>query len=151
MDSEQDRNKSAVVAMFEECWNKGNLGFAEEVLVGDFLDHPPRRLTAVPDRGRGALIDLVKAFRAGFSDFHVEMVHVAAERDLVYCLVRATGTHDGTFFGTPATGRRIDITGIHEFRVRNGRLAERWGLLNMMGLMQQIGAGPAGPGGAAHD
>jgi predicted ester cyclase len=38
----------------------------------------------------------------------------------------AGGVHAGNLLGVPATGRRVDITGIDIFRVKDGKLAEMW-------------------------
>jgi hypothetical protein len=37
------------------------------------------------------------------------------------------------------------MTGIEIFRIRDGKIAELWGEVNLMGLMQQLGILP-GPG-----
>ena len=45
--------------------------------------------------------------------------------------------------GVPATGRSIELRGINMFRVKDGRVVEQWAELDMLGLLQQIGAIPA--------
>ena len=42
----------------------------------------------------------------------------------------------------PATGRSIELRGINMFRVKDGRVVEQWAELDMLGLLQQIGAIP---------
>lgn len=143
MATEQERNKEVVVRMFEETWNRGHMEVVEEVLAPDFRDYPPKRFFATPLQGRASLTDVVVAFREGMPDFHFEMVQLAAEGDLVFCLGRATGTHTGTFFGIGPTGHKVDVFGINEFRLRNGVITERWGMFNVMGMMQQIGLIPS--------
>lgn len=54
----------------------------------------------------------------------------------------AGGVHAGNLLGVPATGRRVDITGIDIFRVKDGKLAEMWQNWDQLGMMQQIGAIP---------
>jgi predicted ester cyclase len=50
------------------------------------------------------------------------------------------GTHQGEFAGTAATGEAVSIEFIHVYRIVDGQIRERWGLLDALGLMQQIGA-----------
>ena len=54
-----------------------------------------------------------------------------------------SGTHKGEFMGVPATGKRVSIAVIDIIRVADGRFVEHWGQLDMMGMMQQLGAIPA--------
>ena len=38
---------------------------------------------------------------------------------------------------------------VHIFRVADGRIVERWGLIDVMGLLAQIGAAPVPAGASA--
>ena len=49
--------------------------------------------------------------------------------------------------GMPPTGKQITVSGIWIDRIVDGRIVERWGVLDMMGAMQQLGLIPA-PAGA---
>jgi len=52
------------------------------------------------------------------------------------------GTHNGTFFGVPATGRPIKVQAMNFYRFSNGQIIEEYGQPDMLGLLQQIGAVP---------
>ena len=54
----------------------------------------------------------------------------------------AQGTHQGEFFGIPATGKRIAISGTSIYRIAGGQVAEEWTQADMLGLMTQLGAIP---------
>ncbi len=45
--------------------------------------------------------------------------------------------------GMPATGKRITVSGIWIDRIVDGRIIERWGLLDTMSTMQQLGLIPS--------
>ena len=53
------------------------------------------------------------------------------------------GTHRGDFMGVPASGKPISVTYIDLWRARGGRLARNWVQLDILGLLQQVGAIPA--------
>lgn len=78
-----------------------------------------------------------------FPDAHNQILRIVAEGDRVAVLWKATGTHRGEFFGIPATGRRVELMGLTIERIRGGQRLEGWGVPNMLGLMAQLGAGPA--------
>jgi len=65
------------------------------------------------------------------------------KRDVVANRVTWRGVHSGNLAGVPATGRPIELRGINMFRVRDGRVVEQWAQLDMLGLLQQIGAIPS--------
>ncbi len=55
------------------------------------------------------------------------------------------GTHEGAFFGIAPTRRKIQFETVDVMRVRDGKIAEHWGVANLFSLMQQLGALPATP------
>ncbi len=142
MATEQERNKALVLQMYDEVWNKGNLEFLDEALAPDFRDHPTKRAYDVPDRGRESLVDTIKTLRTAMPDFHDQMIRVVAEGDRVSYLGRMTGTHTGNYLRVPPSNNKVSVTGIFDFRLENGKIVERWGIFDVMGMMQQMGAFP---------
>jgi predicted ester cyclase len=64
----------------------------------------------------------------------------------------SSGTHDGPFFGLAPTHMPVAITAIVMLRLTpEGKMAERWGVFNLLEMMQQLGIVPGGnpPGQAA--
>jgi predicted ester cyclase len=53
-----------------------------------------------------------------------------------------TGTHVGDFLGIPPTGKAFTFRGIDMYRVRDGKIAEHWNVVDMLGFCQQVGAVP---------
>jgi len=52
------------------------------------------------------------------------------------------GTHRGTFFGVPPTGKTISVQAMNIYRLSGGQFVEEHGQPDMLGLLQQIGAVP---------
>ena len=50
------------------------------------------------------------------------------------------GDHEGAFFGVPASGNAVSITGIDVFTARNGRFVEQWHVEELAQLFAQIDA-----------
>lgn len=50
-----------------------------------------------------------------------------------------TGTHQGEFQGIAPTGRRIEVRGVQIGRFENGKIVERWGSTDELGIMRQLG------------
>jgi predicted ester cyclase len=67
-----------------------------------------------------------------------------ASEDRVAARLTVTGTHDGELMGVPPTHRTVRFDVITILRLDDdGRIAERWNVTDLLGLLQQIGAVPA--------
>jgi predicted ester cyclase len=62
--------------------------------------------------------------------------------------ITAGGTHQGVWLGIPPTGKQFTETGIYIFRMAGGKVVERWGNQDDLGMMQQLGLVPT-PGQAS--
>ena len=82
-------------------------------------------------------------FREAFPDLTATVDEQVAEGDKVVSRVTMTGTHQGEFMGMPATGKSFPIPGVSIWEVRGGQLISEWVNWDSMGMMQQLGVGPA--------
>ena len=81
--------------------------------------------------------------RNGFPDIRITAEDFVAEGDKVVGRFDAEGTHNGEFFGVPASGKPVKVSGINIMRIADGKIAEHWVQYDIMGMMQQIGAIPS--------
>ncbi|MCX5209081.1 ester cyclase [Kitasatospora sp. NBC_00240] len=135
-------NRETVRAFIDALFTKGDLAAVDEYLAEDFLDHDP---PVGPDTGREGMRGAAALFRGAFPDWHATPDFLVAEDDLVVEHFSATGTQRGEIFGAPADGRTVTLRGINIFRLREGRIVERWGRLDELGLLRQLGL-VQGPG-----
>ncbi len=71
---------------------------------------------------------------------------VLVSGDKVIARARITGTHRGELMGMPPTGKSVDVQLIDIIRYGDDGLAhEHWGVVDLMAMMQQLGAIPSGP------
>ena len=94
-------------------------------------------------RGPDGWIETIRAWQVAFPDLHFELHSSVAEGDRVVHRWTATATHKGEFVGIPATGKKLEFVGLSEERVVNGQIVEEWSLVDMLGMMQQMGVIPA--------
>ena len=131
-----EQNKAIVREFIEGLFTKGDLGAVDTYLAEDFVYRDPP-FGAASDRegmrGAGAM------FRAAFPDWHSDIYHLVGEGDLVVEQFTASGTQQGEIMGVSATGRTFTLRGIQIFRIRDGRIVERWGRLDDLGLLSQLG------------
>ena len=134
-----ERNKALARMLLEDDISRGDRSVAERVIHPDFFDHtnPPGMQHGLA--GHNAIVDL---FRAAFPDQWWQIEDLIAEGDRVVARTTMRGTHRGDFFGIPATGRSVTLTGVHIMRIADDRVIEHWGNNDDLGLMRQLGVIP---------
>lgn len=140
--SQQD--KIAATKRLGEAINSGNLEALREIMAPGVVDHDP-----APDQGPGpdGFIRFFTMFRTAFPDLAVAVDHMVADESNVAMAYTVTGTHNGDFMGVAATGRRVTARGMQISRFENGRIVERWGSPDELGILKQLGAEPSSGGG----
>jgi steroid delta-isomerase-like uncharacterized protein len=138
-------NKDVARRYYEAVLNGGDLAALDELAVPDYEEHDP-----LPGQGTGraGLEDRVRMLRSAF-DPHFTIEDVIAEGDRVVVRWTNDGTHVGEFLGMPPSGRSFSIAGVDIHRVRDGRLAEHWHVVDQLSMLQQLGFVPSPDGAPA--
>jgi steroid delta-isomerase-like uncharacterized protein len=128
-----------VQAVLDEAFNQGHLDALEAAFTPSAAIHDPGLEMRGPTELRRGLANL----RTAFPDFHFTIAEAVNEGDLVALRYRGQGTHRATFLGVPATGRRIDYTGMLMVRLEDDRIAELWAQPDQLAVLRQLGAIPS--------
>jgi steroid delta-isomerase-like uncharacterized protein len=122
---------------------EGRKDAVDELVADDFESH------TWPSQGDGqaALKAAIDRVGSALSDPVFEIQDTIAQEDRVAVRLTASATQTGPFLGMPPSGKRYTIEEIHIFRVRDGRIVEHWHQYDQLGMMKQLGAMPATPGG----
>jgi predicted ester cyclase len=140
MSAEEYKEKSR--RLVEEAFGQGNLEVIDEVLHSDFVCYDPNSETG-EIRGADTIRGEIEYFRNAVPDLTHTVEDQVAEGDKVTTRYRASGTHQGEFFGVAGTGNRVEFTGIQIDRFdESGKLVEEWPEYDLLGAMRQIGAVP---------
>jgi steroid delta-isomerase-like uncharacterized protein len=133
-----DETKEVVLRYYDEVLNAGNVDALGELAVPDYDEHDP-----LPGQANGleGLEQRVLMLRSAFRP-HFTVDDVIAEQDKVVVRWTNRGTHVGEFLGMPPTGKPFAMSGIDIHRLRGGKLAEHWHVVDMFGLLQQLGLIP---------
>jgi steroid delta-isomerase-like uncharacterized protein len=75
---------------------------------------------------------------SAFPDWHWEMRHIVVDEKTIVVHFTVTGTHQGTFQGIEATGRRVSVSEFTLYAVEDGKFAQVWDLLDTNALLEQI-------------
>ncbi len=134
-----EENK-AIFRSIMDVVNSGNLAKADEVFDANYVEN-----SAAPDQAPGVegFKQLISMLRSAFPDLHSTVEDLIAEGDKVVGRVTASGTHKGELMGIAPSGNQVTISEIHIIRIAGGKVVEHWGIVDQLGLMQQIGAIPS--------
>lgn len=121
---------------FGEAVNNGNLEKLRDLVAQDVKEHDP-----APNQGPGpqGYIDFFTMMREAFPDMHIEVEKMVADEDNVAFAYTLTGTHKGEFMGVKATNTPIKVRGMQISRFKEGKMVERWGSSDELGILKQLG------------
>lgn len=120
--------------------NHGRLTELTQIFAPGVKDHDP-----APDQGDGpeGFVKFFTAFRSAFPDLKIAVEQMVADEDNVSIAYTVTGTHEGNFQGIPPTHKKIKARGVQIARFVDGRIVERWGSSDELGILKQIGVAPS--------
>ena len=127
-----EANKALARRIVDEMWNTRNLNVVDEIYAPQF------------GGGHEASRQFVAASLAAFPDLQITIQDQIAEDDLVATRYRMRATHQGEIANIPATGKQFEVTGIEMHRFADGKLIELWNIVDMLGILQQVGIIPSG-------
>lgn len=104
----------------------------------DVVVHFPRGLSPEPLQ-RAAYEAVTGQIRTAFPDLRHIVEEIAAEGDRVWLRGTNRGTHRGEFQGVAPTGNEVVFSVMTVNRVQQGKIAEMWLEVDMIGLMQRLG------------
>ena len=70
------------------------------------------------------------------------LLELTAKNDKVWGIFRVVGTHTGSLYGIPATGRHIDVVEVGLWRIEDGLIAEAWYFGDELGLLEALRLNP---------
>jgi predicted ester cyclase/quinol monooxygenase YgiN len=132
----------AIVRRIEIAWDENNLAALDDLFAPDFVAH--NAVPGMPPGLAGAKM-AHQASMAAFPDRRTAIEELIGAGDTVVVRMRMTGTNQGglAWVGVPANGNKVNVTWISIYRLVGGKVVEHRAEMDVMGLMQQVGAIPS--------
>lgn len=140
MSTQEEAHNKATFKRFHDVVNSGNAEIISKMI--DELVEPDAMIrTPVPldVTGAEALKHVWAMLLEAFPDLHLTVEDMIAEEDKVVVRNTVTGTHRGEYMGLQPTGKSVTYNEIFIFRFVNGRVAETWGVVDVLSQMKQLG------------
>ena len=140
-----DDGNIALIKRAVQAVNAGTMAQeGPEIVAADFQRHD--LAAALPDAaGPGGLSNFIDMVRTALPDFKMEPVDIISAGDRAVMRWVGSGSHQGEFLGVAPTGKRIEWNAISIYGIRDGKLSDSWQLIDVWGILKQMGA-VRGPG-----
>lgn len=135
------QNKQAVLSFLDEFWCKGNTAAADVICHAEAVTHP-----ASPEAPhlRENVRRVHEMLTTGMPDLQLTVKKALADGDYVLVWHDFSGTQTGPLMDMPATGKRATWGQMTINRFAGGHIVESWINTDVLGCMQQLGAGGGG-------
>lgn len=134
-------NADAIRRLITEAWTGQDTDLVDELVATTYHEHAPFG-DVIGHEGYREGIDM---FGAAFGPVRLELHEVIEQADRVAARFTFRGHHGGDFMGVPPSGVDVSMDGISITRFEAGKVVEEWLQIDLLGLMQQIGAVPTPP------
>jgi steroid delta-isomerase-like uncharacterized protein len=141
--SDSSRNKAAFRRVLDATnTHDGELisKTIDEVFRPDVLIRTPLPTQAT---GAQAIKEVFATLQRAFPDLHVTVEDLIEEGDKVVARNTVTGTHRGEYLRLPPTGKSVTYNEIFILRFVDGRIAETWGVVDVLSQLRQLSVIPA--------
>ncbi len=125
----------------DEVFVGGDFSHWDDLVDDSFVDHDPLPGMANDKKGQR---ETAEAVNAAFSDrgFDLdEKIETTDGRVVQNWLF--VGTHSGEMMGIPPSGKKIQVRGIEIWRCTDGKIVERWGVVDISDVLEQAGVIPS--------
>jgi steroid delta-isomerase-like uncharacterized protein len=131
--SDPEANKALVRAHYDAVTNGHDPDAIRAQVADDFFDHASGRRMSADE-----VIAHSRALHATFAELSATEEAMIAEGDLVAARIVWRGVHVGPWRGIPPTGQRVEFRGMTFWRIRGGKIAERWAEVDFAGLQARL-------------
>lgn len=145
MSPEQTADNKATFARFQEAMSSGDWEVMSNTI--DELVKPDAVIrTPLPSEATGAALlkEVFATLHRAYPDLRITIEDQIAEGDKVAIRNTVRGTHLGEYMGVPPTGKSVTYNEIFIARFEDGRVAETWGVVDVLSQMRQLGVLPEG-------
>jgi steroid delta-isomerase-like uncharacterized protein len=125
--------------MYTGVWDKFLKDGDTSVVNADYFTEDVAIVTAHGDLvGIDACRDYYANFLTGFTEIEWNILDAFGQGDKLVKHWNFKGRHTGEFFGMPATGNYLDLSGTTIVTMRDGKIAEEHDFFDMQSLLDQL-------------
>jgi steroid delta-isomerase-like uncharacterized protein len=130
-----------LIAAFATTLSTHDIDAFAALFAEDYVNHQMSAAAPAPPPGvspKQATVAFFAARLKGLPDLSVAIEASLASGDMAAASFVYTGTHQGVYFGVAPTGKSLRFTSCDIFRIRDGKIAEHWGMGDIAGTLAQL-------------
>ena len=142
-DAAEAEDAGAVVERFAAALSAHDMAAFADLFAEDYVNHQKSAAAPAPPAGKSqkqATLAFFQARLTGIPDLRVSVEASLASGDKAAASFVYEGAHGGVYYGVAPTGRPLRFSSCDIFRVRDGRIAEHWGMGDIAGVLAQLKA-----------
>lgn len=127
-----------IEVLIDSFTNKQDFSVLGDLIAGDHVRYINDVKVAA---GQTELQESMAPYFTGFPDFKIKLLHKSPIMDnAIFIHWKMTGTNDGEFAGSPATGKKVDVNGLSRLHFNDkGKMDMEHIHFDQLELMQQLG------------
>ena len=129
-------NKTIIRQYIERIENTGDVSNIREFISEDYSEVYEGERYPIGIQGA---IDHVLGVRRVFPDLNLTIENQISEDEWVVTTYSVTGTFKDEWFGMKPTGKPITFTGVNVDRIKNGKIIEHGGAVNLFDPLLKAG------------
>ena len=140
-DAAEAEDAGAVVERFAAALSAHDMAAFADLFAEDYVNHQRSAAAPAPPAGKSpkqATLAFFQARLTGIPDLRVSIETSLASGDKAAASFVYEGAHGGVYYGVAPTGRPTHFTSCDIFRVRDGRIAEHWGMGDIAGVLAEL-------------
>src|ERR1700736_6415392 len=126
-------NNKATVRQFFGAVERRDFKVFDQIVIENYAHN----IEGMPI-GREGLKSYFSGLCGAIPDLTMPILDLVSEGDTVMVRNRVRGTHEGDFGPWKATGKTFDIAAFHLYRLKGGRLAEHFEVVDMAALQAHL-------------
>ena len=142
-DAAEAEDAGVVVERFAAALSAHDMAAFADLFAEDYVNHQRSAAAPAPPAGKSQKQGTLAFFQTrltGIPDLRVSIETSLAAGDKAAASFVYEGAHGGVYYGVAPTGRPMRFTSCDIFRVRDGRIAEHWGMGDIAGVLAQLKA-----------
>ena len=122
----------------DEVFVGGNFDSWDDLVADDLVDHDPMVGSPPTKAGQRGIAEMVVST---FADRKIDAEYLETPDGRIVENWVFTARHTGDAMGMPPSGKDVQIRGIEIWRVGDGKITERWGVIDISDVLEKAGLG----------
>ena len=122
-----------IISFFEQVYNQKDFDYVMELFAENYYEH-----TETGARSNQDCQTIIKGACSIFPDLQVEINDLISQDEIVAVRLTFTGTHQGEFFGIPATHKQVRFEAMEFFKMSDDLITESWGSWPIYDILQKL-------------